>query len=387
MVAEDVSGATAPAIEFVDEAPRVRAALDTVDGPVIGVDVERADADRYFRRAALVQVGIADRCVLLDAVTLTSLPELDALLDADHLAVLHAVENDLEPLANLAVTPVHLADTAVAAAVLGLPTGLSRLLPEVLGIDLTEDKEAFQRADWEARPLSAPMAAYAAGDVVHLPALWAELAARLASAERGQWYDQELAATLDLAVRDTRDWTRVKGSGRLDPRQRAVLRAVWEARESEARTHDIAPNRLLHDDVLRDLAQDPPRTEAQLVRRSPRRRNLLRVHAGTLFDAVTAGLDAAPEPKPRSARWSDADRAAHDALRSCRAELARELAVEPGVLCPSKVLWDAVAGDPQDGVSLCRLAGLRQWQTELLAEPLWEAYTSARDAHPAAEPA
>ncbi len=370
--------AATPSITFVDEAARVRAALDGVDAEVVGIDVERADADRYFRRAALVQVGVDGHCVLLDPVRLPRLPELDDLLDDDHLAVLHAVENDLEPLARLEVRPARIADTAIAAAMLGLPTGLSKLLAEVLGVSLTSEKEALQRADWEQRPLPERMAAYAAGDVVHLPALWEQLAARLATTGRTSWYEEELAVTIAGAANDQRDWTRVKGAGRLEPQQRAVLRALWQAREAEARRHDIAPNLLVHDDVLRDLAVDPPRTEAQLVRRSPRRRGLLREHAAPLFAAVRAGLDAPHIPRPDSSRATDEQRATFDALRTRRAAVAEEHGLDAGVLCPSKVLWAAVAGAPRDGVELCALAGLRGWQTGLLAGPLWETYVETR---------
>jgi ribonuclease D len=374
---DPIDPAATPSIVFVDEAPRVRAALHTVDTEVVGIDVERADADRYYRRAALVQVGVAERCVLLDAVRLDHLPELDELLDDDHLAVLHALENDLEPLARLGVRPDRIADTAIAATMLGLPTGLSKLLAEVLGLSLTSDKEAFQRADWEQRPLPDRMAAYAAGDVVHLPALWEQLAARLAATGRVSWYEEELAATIAGTADDHRDWTRVKGAGRLEPQQRAVLRALWEAREAEARRHDIAPNLLLHDDVLRDLAVDPPGTEAQLVRRSPRRRSLLRAHVTPLFTALQAGLEAEPIARPVTGRSTDEERAAFDALRTRRAAVAADHGLDAGVLCPSKVLWGAVAGAPRDGRELCALAGLRGWQTELLADALWEAYVEA----------
>jgi ribonuclease D len=369
----------APQVAFVDDPGAVRAALDVVAEPVVGVDVERADADQYFRRAALVQVGVAGHCVLLDGVTMETMPDLDRFLGADRLAVLHAVENDLEPLLAKHVDANRLADTAIAAALLGLPTGLGPLLTTVLGVELTDDKSRFQRADWAARPLTDEMAEYAAGDVVHLPELWAELEERLEAADRRRWYDEELAWTLARAAEDTRDWTRVKGSGRLRPGQRAILRSVWEERERLAREHDIAPNRLIHDDVLRDLAVDPPRTEPQLVRRSQRRRSLLRRHAADLLAAVERGLEAEPETKASSNRWTDSDRATYDALRERRASVADDLGIQPGVLCPSKPLWTAVAGEPADGAELCALADLRRWQTEVLAEPLWEAYVTARE--------
>lgn len=365
-------------VVFVDEPAAVAEALTTLDGEVVGVDVERADADNYFRRAALVQVGVPGRCLLLDGVTIDAMDALDAFLDGSHLAVLHAVENDLEPLARKGVRADRLADTAVAASLLGLPIGLSGLLREVLEVELTEDKERFQRADWEQRPLPDDMAGYAAGDVVHLPALWSELDDRLASAGRRSWYEQELDFTMRRAEEATRDWTRVKGAGRLSPEAKAVLKALWEARETLARAHDTAPNRLLHDDVLRALAEEPPTSEADLVRRSPRRRRQLREHAEVLFDAVGAGLQAGPletEHEPR--RWSPQDKGAYDAMRKARAEVANDLGLDPGVVCSSRPLWRAVAAQPDDGEQLCAAAELRPWQRELLRDVLWDAYAEA----------
>jgi ribonuclease D len=368
----------APATTFVDALGRVPEALTEVDGDPVGVDVERADSARYFRRAALVQVGVPGRCALLDAVELPEMPELDDFL-AGRRVVLHALENDLEPLATLGVRPRRVADTAVAAAMLGLPTGLGTLLSRLLDVELTGDKERFQRADWAARPITPDMAAYAAGDVVHLPALWAELEERLEVEGRRDWYDQELDAAVERAFDDTRDWTRVKGAARLSPEERALLKTVWEAREQLAREHDIAPNRLIHDDVLRALALDPPSTEQQLVRRSPRRRRQLRAHAGVLLAALEEGRRAPPEPRePTGRRWTPEDRDVFDALRRRRAEVAEELGLDAGVLCPSRPLWRAVAGEPEDGHELCELAGLRPWQAELLAEPLWKAFEETR---------
>ena len=367
-------------LTFVDDPSAVPGALRSIDAEVVGVDVERADAHLYYRRAALIQIGVRDHCVLLDAVSIESFPEVDAFFGPDRVAVLHAIENDLEPLAGRGVRADRVADTAIAAAVLGLPIGLGTLLEQVLGVELEGDKSAFQRADWEQRPLGPGMANYAAGDVVHLPGLWQELRARLHDAGREDWYEQELTATIDQAAENRRDWTRVKGAGRLSDRQRAVLRAVWEARERVAKQENIAPNRLIHDEVLRDLATSPPATEAQLVRRSQRRRSLLRAHAEPLMAAITTALDDPPEPRSGDGRrWTDTDRAAYDALRKRRAQIAKELGIDAGVLCPSRPLWTAVIGEPQDADALCRLANLRPWQAALLAEPLWETYLQARD--------
>ncbi len=386
-----VPGADLPRITLVDVAERVGPALADLDLPVVGVDVERADADRYFRHAALVQVGGPGACILLDGMALDDMAALQEHLST-RLTVLHAASNDVVPLASKGVEPPQLVDTAIAAAVLGLPMGLGALLGEVLGLALGDDKESFQRADWSKRPIPPAMQEYAAGDVIHLPALWHVLADRLDSTGRMPWFEQELVANLENAVTDTRDWRRVRGVGRLAPRQQTVARSLWEAREALARSEDIAPNLLLHDEVILALAVEPPRTAAQLARRARRRRRMEPEHAERFLEVVIeAEATDPPPPDPDRRRWTDRDSRAFDRLRETRAKVAGGLGIDAGVLCASKTLKDAVRCDPADADALSEAAGLRPWQRELLGDVLWRAYrgsgsSSASDA-PAESPA
>ena len=367
-------------IELVDDPAQLQAALAPLDDHLVGLDVERADSDRYFRRAALVQVGDADRCILVDPLAIPEPTALDELC-ADRLVVLHAIENDIEPMDRLGVGMPHVADTAVAAALLSLPIGLGDLLEAVLGIELDTDKSKYQRADWEQRPLSQGMKEYAAGDVLHLPALWEELAARLRDAGRTSWYEQELAATIEQARADTRHWERTKGSGRLGPEERSTLHALWDARESLCRAHDIAPNRLLHDKTLLSLAQDPPATPDELVRRDPRRSGgPVTEHAVALCEALQLGLEAPPEPRKESRRWDDDQRRAYDALRRRRTRMARALDLDPGFCCPSRQLRAAVSAEPATIEEFADAADLRPWQREQLGAELWSVYVEHLDA-------
>ncbi len=378
---------SAPRILLVDDPTDIDGALGAIDLPVVGVDVERADADRYYRHAALVQVGAADACVLLDGMVLDDLSMLQAHL-ATRLTVLHAASNDVVPLAAKGVTPPRLVDTAVAAAVLGLPIGLGVLLEEVLGLRIEGDKESFQRADWAARPIPAPMQAYAAGDVVHLPTLWSALADRLDAADRMSWFEQELTASLENAVTDTRDWRRVRGVGRLSPMQQLMARMLWEAREALARAEDIAPNLLLHDEAIVALSVEPPRTAAQLARRARRRRRMEPEHADHFLTVVEAAAEREPDPPdPDRRRWTDRDTRAFDRLRETRARVAKDLGIDAGVLCASKTLKDAVRADPVDADALCDAARLRPWQRDLLGDVLWSAYRGRSAGTAASSPA
>lgn len=362
-------------ITFVDDAAALAPALDDVTDDVLGVDVERADSDRYHRRAALVQVGDAGACVLLDPLAIPDPTPLRPLF-RERLVVLHALENDVEPLEALGLELPNVADTGVAAAMLGMPTGLTNLLEEVLGVELDTDKDRYQRADWEKRPLSQGMVDYAAGDVLHLPALWRAMQQRLDEAGRWDWYEQELQATIELARTDTRDWTRTKGVGRLDPRGRAVLRALWEERERICVTQDVAPNRLIHDKVLLALAEEPVDDVGELLRRGQRRKGPLKDHAEELYGALRRGLEAEPEEKDDARRMTEEDRAAFDALRRRRSRTARQVGLDAGVLCPGRMLRDAVAASPSDPETFAAAAGLRPWQQELLLEDLWSTYRS-----------
>ena len=332
----------------------------------VGVDVERADWDRYWRSAALIQVGGEGKVVLVDPMALTRLEELSAFF-ADRLTVLHAMENDLAPMASLGVEPDRIADTAIAAGILGLPTGLETLLADLLDVRLEGDKAAMQRANWEARPLTEEMLRYAAGDVADLPALWRELEARLVEADRLDWYRQELAAAVALPTTyDRRDWTRTKGAGRLDPGARARLRVLWDTREQLARDTDTAPGRIMSDKFMVELATLPATGPGELVRRGMRRQ-AVRDHGEPILEALTAARDAAAEPPARPHRpITEQDRALVDKLRVRRAERAKDLAIDPGILCPSRTLMNAVVADPPDPVTLRELLGLRPWQWEIL---------------------
>lgn len=353
-------------LTLVDRNGDLAAALDAIsDLHAVGVDVERADWDRYYRAAALIQVGGAGRVVVIDPMTLDDLSALDAFL-GDRLAVFHAVENDLDPLVALDVAAPQLCDTAIAAAVLGLPTGLEALLKELLGLELAGDKSAMQRADWEARPLTPQMLEYAAGDVADLPQLWEALDEQLTASGRRAWYEQELAALLAMpTVEQRRNWSRTKGAGRLDPRARARLRALWERREALGRDTDTAPGRIASDAVLVDLAETPPDNVSGLGRRGVRR-HAIREFGEDLVSAAKQGDTALEEIRERGRPPTDADRQVIDRLRQARAERARSLGIEAGVLCPSRTLAPAVLSDPATPQQLRDALDLRPWQWEQL---------------------
>jgi len=365
------------AVVLADTPERLQVALaDLADLPTVGVDVERADWDRYWRSAALVQVGGDGRVVLVDPLRVADLSPLAAFL-AERTCVLHAMDNDLGPLASAGVDLPLLEDTSIAAAMLGLPLGLEVLLRDLLGVALSGDKAAMQRANWEERPLTPEMQAYAAGDVADLPALWQVLAERLKAQDRWAWYRQELEAVQrQPPAEQRRAWTRTKGIGRLDPDATDRLRSLWDTREELAQTTDTAPSRIAADKLLVDLAVRPPTSTSELVRRGLRRA-AVRSWGAALLDAVGAAQAVATAPRRRSGNGgrppTEADRQRADTLRALRSERAAEIGIDPGVLCPSRTLLGAVLSDPETPDQLREALDLRPWQWEQMGAVFCEA--------------
>ncbi|MPZ89382.1 MAG: hypothetical protein GEU81_15200 [Nitriliruptorales bacterium] len=367
-------------VVLADSSAGLRDALALLEGlETVGIDVERADWHRYWRSAALIQVGGAGRVALIDPLALPELGDLTRLL-AERTCVLHAMENDLGPLSSLGIVPSVLEDTSIAAAMLGLPLGLEVLLRDLLGVELTGDKSAMQRADWEARPLTEDMLAYAAADVADLPALWTVLHERLRTGDREEWYRQELEAVRLLPpVEQRRAWTRTKGVGRLDSAAKARLRSLWDARERLARSTDTAPSRIAADKTLVDLAVRPPASRGELGRRGLRR-GAVRSWGATLMEALRAPTEAGAhassgnraasgDHERLSARVpTDQERALVDELRAIRSERAEELGIDPGVLCPSRTLLGAVLSAPASSAELRDALRLRPWQWEQLGD-------------------
>jgi ribonuclease D len=348
---------------------------------LVGVDVERADADRYWRHPALIQLGVDGVVVLIDPQDGLDVTPLAAFL-RDRTVVLHAMDNDVAPLASVGVDLARIEDTAVAAAMLGLPTGLETLLDQLLDIRLTGDKQRMQRADWSRRPLPKPMLDYAAADVADLGRLWLTLRTSLEAAGRWDWYVQERDAVRSLPpLEERRAWTRLRGLGRLDRRSQTRARQLWQVRETLARDTDTAPGRIVSDRVLLELAGTPVSDHREL-RRIGMRRQAARRFGAQLLEALREGDDVEPVRR-RGRRFDDRERALVDELRARRTRVAEQVDLDPGVLCPNRALEQAVAAAPRTPDELRDALDLRPWQWALLADEFTGALTDALRGTPA----
>ncbi|HWU87814.1 MAG TPA: hypothetical protein VN253_11090, partial [Kofleriaceae bacterium] len=252
---------------LVAEPEQVAAIAAAIErAPLVAFDLEFLAQDRLVPALCLLQVAwtahdpldaaaLAEgspAVALVDPIAVDPRPIVDAIA-AHPRAVAHAARQDLQLLAARFGASVRgLADTQVMAAFAGLgdQIGLAALAGQVVGATLGKDQ---QWTDWARRPLSEAQLAYAAGDVLHLPAIYGLLAGRLG--ERMAWASAESAvvvAEAEAAARVTPEtaWRQVGGARGLDPAAFAALVALAAWRQRTAAELDRPLGQVLNDRLL-----------------------------------------------------------------------------------------------------------------------------------------
>ena len=183
-------------------------------GPVVAVDTEAMGLDPHRDRLCLVQLSSGDGTAHLVQIGRgrTPAPRLARLLgDPATVKLMHFARFDVALLQHhLGVTVAPVRCTKIAAKLVRTFTdrhGLRELCRELLGVDISK---AQQASDWGAPVLTPEQCHYAAGDVLHLHALWAKLEALLAREDRTALADAAFAflptrARLDLLGYDAPD--------------------------------------------------------------------------------------------------------------------------------------------------------------------------------------
>jgi len=362
-------------------------------GPV-AADTERASGTRYGQATYLVQLKRAGAGIfLIDPVALPDLSTIQLALD-DAEYVIHAASQDLPGLREHGLDPVALFDTELAGRLLGYPrVALGVLTAELLNVELAKEHSA---EDWSTRPLPSSWLRYAALDVELLLELQAALTTELAAAGKLEWARQEFEFELHAAppAPHPEPWRRTVGVGHLrEPRQLAIARALWEARESLAQARDVAPKRILSDRAIIAASEAKPTNTGRLLqlrefanpttRRRARSWQLAIDQALTLPAAElpsTRGPGKGGPPLPRT--WADrrpeaAARLA--AAKSVLTEISQRWQVPTeNLLLPDtlkKLCWEG-AGDNSTASVAAALTGYqaRPWQIDLIAEPLASAF-------------
>jgi ribonuclease D len=369
------------AIRLVDSSESFQALLSDINGaPLVALDTEAASFHRYHDRIYLVQLSTPALTAVIDPLGVGDMSPIGRLLANPAIEkVFHDADYDLRLFdRQFGFRAKRLFDTRIAAQFLSEPgIGLGALLEKYFGV--RADKR-FQRADWSARPLSAAMLEYAAGDTQNLCELRSILRDKLAQAGRLSWVAEEFAllegTRWTAAEADPElDYLRLKGARALDRRSLALLRELHGWRAQTAAALDRAEFRVLVNEVLLHLSQHPVTTIDELTAVRGVGRDMVDRRGEEILNAIQRGQDVPDADLPRlprpARRISDpAFDLRLEALKKERNAAAERLGLAPGVLCPNGTLEAIARAEPENLGALEGVGGVRRWQLEVLGPGL-----------------
>ncbi len=331
----------------------------------VAVDTEADSLHAYPEKVCLIQISTAFGDRLVDPLARL---ELGALLDvlADRELIMHGADYDLRLLRkHHEFVPSAIFDTMLAARLLGLRRfGLCNLVEEFLGVKL---EKGPQKANWALRPLTERMERYARNDTRHLKPLADRLKPELESRGRLAWHQESCARLIQDSTSqhpaDMDSAWRIKGSHLLDRPALAILRELWQWRESEAVGANRPPFFVMSHEALVGIAAAAAAAEPIdpfLPRHLSERRH------GGLIKAIVRGKDLSPDHHPRPLRRtcrrpSEGERRRFVELQKRRDAHATLLGIDSTLIASRGMLSD-LAHDWEKHVG-----ELMNWQRQLLS--------------------
>ena len=309
-----------------------------------------------------LRMTVSAQCdFIVDPLSNLDLEPLRCVLESREI-VLHAADYDLRMLRRgLNFTATRIFDTVIAARLLGIREfSLGALVKRFFDVELHKHS---QKANWALRPLPARMLKYAMDDVHYLLPLAAKLEEALARVQRLDWFRQSCERGIELAAaqreRIQDELWRVGGAGALEPQTGAVLRALWQWRETEAEMADRPPFHILQNRELLNAAESFTSGHVPDYKHfSARRRQAFRAAAKI---ALQSPQSEWPVMRRRSGSRPTAEmRRRADQLLERRDKAAVQLGLEPSFIA-SRGALEAMAADPTRATAL-----LVPWQRELI---------------------
>lgn len=342
----------------------------------IALDTEANSLHQYYQKVCLVQLTFDQENYILDPLAeLTLDPFLE--LIAKKPLIFHAGDYDLRMMrASFGFVPHKpVFDTMLAAQLLGCASiGLVEVARQYLDIALTKQG---QKSDWSRRPLSPAQLDYASDDTRYLAQLADTMRGELEALGRLEWHEESCARMVAAATaeseRDDDDRWRIKGSGLLDRRTLAFVRAVWEWRDEEAQRADRPPFKILGNIEIIELAQWSVAHPESELEEGPR---LPRSCTGPRLAKLKGGLRRArqlpesewPERRKRSGLppVPPEEKALLDRLQKACAGIGEELGLTASLIASRATLAQIAHKRPKSHEALLESAPLMRWQAGLI---------------------
>jgi ribonuclease D len=320
-------------LDFCDRLQNVR---------TIAFDTEFVSEDSYRPELCLVQVAADDLLAVIDPQSLESLsPFWERLAAGSHRTIVHAGGEEMRfCLRGIGRLPANLLDVQIAAGLIGLeyPAAYSTLVSKLLGKNLPKGET---RTDWRRRPLSQRQLEYALHDVFYLERIGMLLEERLAKMQRSSWLGDEMQSWLKRMQEfdNGERWTRVSGIAGLDARSLALVREIWQWRESEGQRRNQPVRRVLRDDLLVELARRQTADVKRIRALRGMERGDMQKHIPKIAEAIEAALALPEDQLPSLERRP---------TRSQLNLLGQFLSTALGSICRSVDVAASIVGTSQD---------------------------------------
>jgi ribonuclease D len=343
----------------------------------VAVDLEMDSLHHYQEKVCLIQISTRTESWLIDPLALKDLSPLAAPFgDPEILTVMHGADYDIRSMhRDFGIEVSNLFDTMIASRFLGVTEfGLAALLKARFGIELNKK---YQKADWSKRPLSAEMCAYATADTSDLLQLYDLIRDELVEKGRLSWLEEECRLVCQARVTEKEGplFLSCKGAGKLKGRSLAVLEALLQLRDHQARELDRPAFKVISVETLLEIAENRPRSVNELHSVKGMTPGQIQRYGDRIVTAVTAALVMPDEDLPRFPRQqrdepADGTKERIKCLKSWRQEMSRKLGLEPGVVAPNWLLEGIADANPADISALDGIAGMRDWQKRLYGQEL-----------------
>ena len=343
----------------------VRMCNDLLRENKVAVDTESNSLHAYQERVCLIQFSNLQTDYLVDPLALTDLSPLAPIFSSPEIVkVFHAAEYDLICLKrDYHFQFQNIFDTMLAARILSYPAfGLGAILENKFGIVL--DKR-YQKADWAKRPMSAAMLSYARMDTHFLVKLMDmmvnELTAKQLEGLAAEDFNR--ISRVNGVPQDTEleSLWKISGAHYLNPKQAAVLRELVNFRNKEAKRRNQPSFKVIHNDLLLQIADACPETREALQICGVNTNSLSR-YGNELITAVKTGLQKEPLYPPKVRKCDQELKARIENLKSWRKQTAAQYKVESDVILPRDLLVDIAEKHPATLNELSELMHFFPWR-------------------------
>jgi ribonuclease D len=170
----------------------------------------------------------------------------------------------------------------------------------------------------------------------------------------------------------------VKGAFLLDRRSLAVLEALLEVREGQARKSDLPPFKVVGNEPLLQLARKRPLRLEDLEKEKVLSRKQIERYGTRLVREIQRAMAIPEEDLPAYPRGARPElpspvRKRVKSLKAWRDTRAHALGMEPGVLLNNALINGLAVKNPRSMKELEQIPGLREWRQTHFGREILEA--------------